>query len=271
MPIKLTTDERLMAAASQLATWLNLDADAAKLLARLKLLDPDVPGKIEFRNASERADPEILLYGVIGFDPMEDGGGTTARSFAESLATMQDAKQIKLRINSPGGNAFEGLAMFNLLRDAKPRLVVQIDGVAASAAAIVAMAGDDIAIAENGSMMIHNAEGIVVGDRQEALRFAAMADKLDGQIAAAFSRRTGKRPAMIRKLMDDETYMTGPEAVAEKFADRIIPAKRGSAATNQAAPGPTAAVQRLAKIRARLVELQTHELVIPKIPLDKLN
>ena len=120
-------------------------------------------------------------------------------------------------------------------------------------------------------MMIHNAEGIIVGDRQEALRFAAMADKLDGQIAAAFSRRTGKRPAMIRKLMDDETYMTGPEAVAEKFADRIIPAKRGSAGPDRNAMAPTADVMRLAKIRARLVELQTHELVIPKIPLDKLN
>jgi ATP-dependent protease ClpP protease subunit len=254
-------------AVNDLATFLNLSADEAELVMRMTLGDPAKRSAIEFRNADDGDSAELLLYGVIGFDPFDEVGGTSARQFAEGLAAVQDRKTLNVRINSPGGNVFEGFAIYNMLADAKPRVIVEVDGVAASAASIVAMAGDEIVVNENASMMIHNSHGIAMGDRRDFLKMADVAGKIDSQIASVYAKRTRKQAGTIRRMMDDETYMTAAEAVAGHFADVVKPAKgKGKAEpTNRADLAPSDDDMMLARIKARQVEIQGHGFDLRKL------
>jgi ATP-dependent Clp protease, protease subunit len=264
---KTITDTMRNEARADLAARLDLTDDQAELVLRSQIASPEQPGPIDFRNSAKGDAPEILLYGVIGFDPWDEGG-MSAGQFASQLAEISDADEIHIRINSPGGNVFDGFAMFNLLREAKPRIIVDIDGIAASSAATVAMAGDVINIAENAMLMIHNTSGVVMGDRRDALAFAEIAERIDGQIAAGYANRTGKRPATIRKMMDAETHMTAAEAVADKFADNVIKAKRQS---KNAADNTLRNEIDPVAVRLRLLDLDADQAADLKLPLDSAD
>jgi ATP-dependent Clp protease protease subunit len=163
---------------------------------------------------------EIYVYGVIGVDWF--GEGVTAKQFADDLKALGDVKTIDLRINSEGGSVFDGKAMYSLLNEHKAKIIVHIDGLAASAASFLAMAGDEIEISEGGFVMIHNAYMIAMGDARELRRSAEMLDTVNNTIIDVYAARTKGDRKAIASMMDNETWMTGAEAVKNGFADRMV-------------------------------------------------
>jgi ATP-dependent Clp protease protease subunit len=173
---------------------------------------------------------EIYLYGVIGADWF--GDGVTAKQFADDLKSVGDVKTIDLRINSDGGDVFVGKTMYSLLNEHKAKIIVHIDGLAASAASFVAMAGDEIEIAEGGFVMIHNAYMIAIGDAREMRRTADLLETVNNTIIDVYVARTKGERKAIAKMMDDETWMTGAEAVKNGFADKMVENLKVAAAVN---------------------------------------
>ena len=204
-----------------------------KFIARLRQRQEDAAGRsreIGFRARQDDAEPEILLYGDIGFGGFGGLDGITLADFADELKALDDEPRITVRINSPGGDVFDGITMYNRLVAAQPRIRIMIEWIAASIAAVIAMAGDEILIAENGMMMIHDAFGLEIGNSEDMRAMADILDDLDTKIARTFAARTGQTDAAIRKLMDAETRFKGPAAVEAGLADRLIPAKTAPAA-----------------------------------------
>lgn len=184
-------------------------------------------GSVKMQASDDGKSAELLVYGVVGFDPWDEA--VTLASFARQLRDMGEVEAIDVRINSPGGDVFEGVAIGNLLTQHKARKRVYIDGLAASIASVIAMSGDEIHIAENGSMMIHNAWGISIGDHRDMLETAELLERLDGQIARTYAARSGRKDATFLALMAKETWFTGQEAVDAKLATKVMPAKKAAA------------------------------------------
>lgn len=185
-----------------------------------------------FTLKAEGKDLTLDIFDSIGEDLF--GSGVSAKSVSEALKPHKNAKSISVNINSPGGYAFDGITIYNLLAKHKAPVTVNIDGIAASAASIIAMAGDEINMAENAMMMIHNASAIVWGGADDMRAKADMMDKLDGQLAQTYAARTGGDLETITEQMDDETWFTAEEAVADGFATSVTPAKRVAASYDPA-------------------------------------
>lgn len=174
--------------------------------------------------AAKRAERVVTLdlFDVVGADMF--GEGITARAVAEAMPA--DIDTIRVRINSPGGVASEGHAIRTVIRghaaDTGARVIVEVHGLAASAATVIAMAGDEIHIAEDARFMIHEAHGIAVGSAADFERAARAVEAANEALATAYTRRTGKTKAEVRKLMAAETWYTGAEAVEAGFADGVI-------------------------------------------------
>lgn len=183
--------------------------------------------QIDIRQQADRK-AEILIYDVIGGDCF--GDGLTAKGFAESLAAMGDLDEINIRINSPGGIIHEASAIYNTLNRHPARKIVDIDGIAASAAGWIAMVGDEIHMAENALFMMHNAQGFTMGDQHEHRRTIELLEKYNGTIANTFAKRTGRKAETFLKLMDNETWYTAAESLDAKLIDTITPVKRAVAA-----------------------------------------
>ncbi len=182
----------------------------------------------QIRNAAKEGGSsalEILLYEQIGED-FWSGGGVSAKRFTDELKAAGDVSEINLRINSPGGVVFDGLTIYNALKDHPAKVVVDIDGIAASIASVIAMAGDEIRVAESAMLMIHDAQGLALGNHKEMEAMRDLLAKWDGQIAGVYAARTGRRVDTFRKLMDAETWFTAAEAKENGLADTIIPNKR---------------------------------------------
>lgn len=155
---------------------------------------------------------EIYVYDEIGF------WGITAKEFARDLKELDPKDGIDLRINSPGGSVTDGIAIYNLLKRHKATVNVFVDGVAASMASVIAMAGDTITIPENALMMIHNPWGGAMGDADEMRKTADLLDKMKKALLSAYADKTGLDDDEISSMMDAETWMTGAEAVEKGFA-----------------------------------------------------
>ena len=166
-----------------------------------------------------RDELELDIYDVIGGDWF--GEGVTAKSIKALLDKAGDVRRIVLRINSPGGSALDGVAIYNLLKQHKAPVKVYVDGIAASAASLVAMAGDEIVMGEGAFLMIHNAGGFVVGTSDDMLAMAEILQKLDGEYVKIYAKRAGIGADEARALQDAETWMTAEEAIAAGFADRM--------------------------------------------------
>lgn len=169
--------------------------------------------------AASDSDSTITMFEVIGED-WWSGGGVTAKRVAAALRAVGD-KDVTVKINSPGGDMFEGIAIYNLLRSHKAKVTVEVLGWAASAASIIAMAGDEIRMGLGTFMMVHNAWGVVVGNRHDMREAATLFDGFDAAIADIYEARTGMKRAEIEKLMDAETFMGPSEAVKNGFADLV--------------------------------------------------
>jgi len=184
-------------------------------------------GQYRIRNAAETpAVTEILMYDEIGEDPWF-GTGVSAKTFAEDLNSI-DTDEIHLRINSPGGNVFEGIAMLNAVRRHKAKVTVFVDGLAASAASIVAMGGDEVVMSRNAEMMIHDAWGIAIGNADEMTKMADELGRASDNLASAYADKAGGDVAQWRDAMKAETWFSDKEAVAAGLADRVEPSKTAS-------------------------------------------
>jgi ATP-dependent Clp protease protease subunit len=164
-------------------------------------------------------DTTITMFEVIGED-WWTGGGVTAKRVSAALRSIGD-KDVTVKINSPGGDMFEGIAIYNLLRSHKAKVTVEVLGWAASAASIIAMAGDEIRMGLGSFMMIHNAWGVVVGNRHDMREAATLFDGFDSAIVDIYEARTGMSRENLVKLMDAETFMGPSEALKNGFADVV--------------------------------------------------
>lgn len=154
----------------------------------------------------------IYLYDEIGY------WGTTAERFVDELKAIT-APKIRLHINSPGGEVFDALAIYNTLKAHSANVHVVIDGIAASAASFIAQAGDKITIGRNAMVMIHDAAGLTWGNATDMRSFADLLDTLSDNIADIYAYRAGGTVESWRERMRDESWYTGSEAVANGLAD----------------------------------------------------
>ena len=165
------------------------------------------------------ADATISIFDVIGEDGWT-GGGVTAKRISAALRSIGN-RDVIVRINSPGGDMFEGIAIYNLLRAHPARVTVEVLGWAASAASVIAMAGDVIRMGLGSFMMVHNAWGLVIGNRHDLREAASLFDGFDAALADIYEARTGMDRVGIERLMDAETFMTAAQAVEYGFADAV--------------------------------------------------
>ena len=190
--------------------------------------------------ASATDDNSISIFDVIGQDYWT-GEGVTAKRIAGVLRSLGDS-DVVVNINSPGGDMFEGLAIYNLLREHPGSVTVKVLGVAASAASIIAMAGDEVQIARAGFLMIHNAWTYAAGNRHDFRAYADYLEPFDAAMADVYVARTGQDAKSIEKMMDGETWIGGSKALEQGFADSLLASDEVAAGEEK----PTAlAVRRL--------------------------
>lgn len=168
-------------------------------------------------------DNSISMFDPIGYDPWT-GEGVTAKRIAAALRGIGPDKDVVVNINSPGGDMFEGLAIYNLLREHEGHVTVKVLGMAASAASVIAMAADELLIARAGFLMIHNAWAIVVGNRLDLLEMADTLKPFDAAMADIYAARSGMDAKATQKMMDAETWIGGAAAVEQGFAEGLLKA-----------------------------------------------
>lgn len=169
----------------------------------------------QFSIKQEGDEATVYLYDAI--DPY---WGTDAAAFVKEFAAIT-ASTIHLRINSPGGDVFDARTMATAIKQHSGRVVAHIDGIAASAATYVALAADEVRIADGAFFMIHNAWTIAYGNKHDLAETAALLDKIDGSIINDYVAKTGKDREEIAALMDAETWFSAEEAVENGFADAV--------------------------------------------------
>lgn len=168
--------------------------------------------------AGHQSDADIYIYDEIGF------WGVTAKQFISDLNALGDITHINLHINSPGGDVFEGIAIFNALKTHGASITVYVDGVAASMASVIAMVGNPVIMPENTFMMIHKPFGFTGGDAEDMRTYADLLDKVEAVLLPAYAQKTGKTTDEIAAMLADETWMSGAECLAYGFADQVTPA-----------------------------------------------
>lgn len=167
-------------------------------------------------------DNVITMFDLIGEDYWS-GGGITAKTVTAQLRAIGD-KPIEVQINSPGGDMFEGIAIYNVLREHSQPITVKVMGMAASAASIIAMAGDEVQIGTASFIMIHNCWVMAIGNRHDMAETAAFLEPFDAAMVDVYAARTGQNPKDIAKWMDAETFMSGTQAIERGFADTTLAA-----------------------------------------------
>ncbi|SMA45366.1 ATP-dependent Clp protease proteolytic subunit 1 [Klebsiella pneumoniae] len=166
---------------------------------------------------------EIYIYDEIGY------WGVTARQFVNDLKALGDITHINLHINSPGGDVFDGIAIFNALKHHGAAITVHIDGLAASMASVIAMVGNPVIMPENTMMMIHKPWGFAGGDANDMRDYAELLDKVESVLIPAYVAKTGKSSDEIAAMLEDETWMDGSECVELGFADQVTPSLQAMA------------------------------------------
>ncbi|MGC3025799.1 head maturation protease, ClpP-related [Burkholderia sp. DN3021] len=180
--------------------------------------------------ANAAGEVEIRIYNEIGF------WGTDAQMFVTQLdAAAANASAIVVAINSMGGDVFDAFAIYNALRRHQGKVKVRVDGVAASAASLIAMAGDEIVMPENALLMIHNAHTVTAGEAKDLRRVADLLDNAGDGILAAYAAKSGQSVDEIRAMMDAETWLTAAQAKDKGFCDTIEAAVKLSASASSTA------------------------------------
>ncbi|WP_335284188.1 ClpP-like prohead protease/major capsid protein fusion protein [Atlantibacter hermannii] len=173
--------------------------------------------------ASADSEAEIYIYDEIGY------WGVTVKQFVANLKALGDITHIKLHINSPGGDVFDGIAIFNALKFHGAAITVYIDGLAASMASVIAMVGNPVIMPENTMLMIHKPWGFAGGDADDMRDYADLLDKVESVLIPAYAAKTGKSHDEIAAMLEDETWLTGEECLAQGFADQVTPSLQAMA------------------------------------------
>lgn len=197
----------------------------AERLPAICAFEPD-PDAIDRWNAgvhaSQTSENTITILDVIGEDYWT-GGGVTSKRVSAALRAIGN-KDIFVDINSPGGDFFEGVAIYNLLRAHPAKVTVRILGMAASAASVIAMAGDEVLIGKAGFIMVHNAWVVAIGNRHDLIDAAKTMEPFDDAMATLYSEKADVKKAKAAEWMDAETWFNGEQAIAAGLADDYLAA-----------------------------------------------
>lgn len=172
--------------------------------------------------AASPDDTTINIYEPIGEDWFGDGFSTNKLN---GILRNIGPRDITVNINSPGGNVFDGLAMYDQLREHPAKVTVRVRGIAASAASVIAMAGDEIQIATGSMMMVHKAWGVIIGNADDYQEAVTVFGQIDRSLASVYASRTGLSDEKIMAMLagpnrrSDGTWLTAAEAIEMKFAD----------------------------------------------------
>lgn len=207
--------------------------------------DADALGKWESGiKAAQTPENTINILDMIGSDMF--GEGITSRRVSAALRRIGD-QEVFVDINSPGGDFFEGVAIYNMLRQHSQKVTVRVLGLAASAASVIAMAGDEIQIGQAGFLMVHNAWVVAVGNRHDMAEAAQVLEPFDDAMAALYAAQSGATKAQAAEWMDNETWFNGEQAVSAGLATALLPgdAIETGAAKSQAPRNSTRRVDAL--------------------------
>lgn len=167
-----------------------------------------------YRIENKSGTPEVYIYDEIGYF------GVTASDFVKDITNIK-ADAFDLHINSPGGDVFDGLAIYNSIKNHPAEITAYVDGLAASAASFIAMAANKVVIARNSQMMIHDAHGLAIGNSADMRSLADLLDKSSDNIADIYAQKAGGTVANWRKAMKAETWYSADEAVKAGLADEV--------------------------------------------------
>lgn len=166
---------------------------------------------------------EIVIYAGIGTDYWGDGSMISAKDFSNELKTIADSvTTIHVRINSPGGDVFDGIAIYNRLKQHKAKKIVYIDGLAASIASIIALAGDEIHIGEGALYMVHLPWTFAFGNRMDLDNTVNRLMDIEEQMVGIYAKRSGMERTEIKALLEAETWMGADEAIEKGFVDKKV-------------------------------------------------
>ena len=177
---------------------------------------------------------EMYIDGEIVTDELYDSD-TSAAGFRDALKSLGDVKNINLHINSPGGSVFEGIAIYNMLKQNPAKVNVYVDGLAASIASVIAMSGDAIFMPKNAMMMIHNPWTMAVGNADELRKQADDLDQITkASVVTYLNKADGKLDEnTLKELMDNETWLTAQEAVDYGLADEVMEPNKAAASIDK--------------------------------------
>lgn len=178
-------------------------------------------GKPWYRIEAKADEADVWLMDEIG------GWGVTAQSFVDNILALGDVKRMTLHINSPGGDVFDGIAIRNVLRDHDAHVTARIEGLAASAASFIALAGDEVEIAPQAQVMIHDASAWIYGNAEEMRQLSELLDRTSQSIAEMYAEKAGGTATEWRDKMRAETWYMGEEAVDAGLCDRCTPKRKG--------------------------------------------
>jgi ATP-dependent protease ClpP protease subunit len=162
----------------------------------------------------------ISILDVIGYDDWT-GEGVTSKRISSALRSIGE-QPVTVNLNSPGGDFFEGVAIYNILRQHPAKVTINILGLAASSASVIAMAGDEVRIGKTGFLMVHNAWVVAVGNRHDLAEAATTMEPFDDAMASLYADRSGKKKAQAIRWMDEETWFNGEQAVELGLADAFL-------------------------------------------------
>lgn len=180
----------------------------------------------KFKIVNKGKSAEIWIYEDIGDDWF---GGLSAKQFSEDMKAIKDVSEITVYINSAGGSVFEGVSIYNQLKRHKATITVEIDGLAASIASLIAMAGDTINMAENAMMMIHRPYGGGFGNADDLRSVADTLDKIQDTLRDTYAARSGMEAAQVAELIEAETWMSAAEALEYGLVDSVTASKKMAA------------------------------------------
>lgn len=179
--------------------------------------------------AASSEDATISVYDTIGWS--WEGEGVTAKRISAALRAI-GGRDVTVNINSPGGDFFEGVAIYNLLRAHPHKVTVQVMGLAASAASVIAMAGDEILMGDGAFLMIHNAWAIAIGNRHDMVAASEQLAPFDAAMADVYAARSGMTSTQTAALMDKETWINASQAVEDGFATGLMASSQITHETN---------------------------------------
>ncbi len=203
------------------------------MVARLFLLKGGVELEKKFWSMTKNENnADISIFGEIvtsGYEWYESD--VSASGFQKDLKGLGEVDTINLHINSPGGSVFDGIAIYQMLVQHKAAINVYVDGLAASIASVIAMAGDNIYIPKNAMLMVHNPWTMAVGNASELRKQADDLDKIGQSMQESYLSKTNGKldQETLQKLLDDETWLSADDAVAYGFADEVLEENRAAA------------------------------------------